>query len=252
MIPDPGEILRRRVTSATIVRILAFVPLFAAASLGAIWGYEANENRLYSGEHIGYAVGCGVFVGFGIFMWVVAPWHARRSVKMPKSVVCPACNYKIAGLAEARCPECGLPLTAEFISLPGEKTPPPRDPDRTTMRQLSTAVLRLVGVLGIIGTAPVLIFAIVEAVQLYLGNGSRRYGSSEIDPPTLVMTTVFFAMFLSLAVFGPRISGFIVPKRTRFARGSELRALSAMHDAPAAKASAADGAGEHDQPPPPS
>lgn len=211
MIPDPGEILRRRTTSATVVRILAFVPLFAGAAVGAIWGYAANEDRLYAGEHMGYAVAIGVFVFFACLMWALAPWHARRSVKMPKSVVCPACNYKIAGLTEARCPECGLPLTSEFIAAPGERTPPPRDPDRATLRQIATAVLRLTGVLIGVFATPYLIYFAIETAQFLLG--SNNYYDWDEFGTGLILITGLFVIACALVVFGKLLSGYIVPSR---------------------------------------
>jgi hypothetical protein len=211
MIPDPGEILRKRTGSATVVRILALVPLFAGVCIAAAWGYAANEDRLYAGEHTGYGVSVGIFVGFAVLVWALAPWHARRSVKMPKSVVCPACNYKIAGLTEARCPECGLPLTAEFIAKPGEKTPPPRDPDRATMRQMATAITRLLAMIVALATTPYLIYFTVEFVRATSGNSYHDYDELIFG---LLAAGGVLVLAIGLFIFGRAISALIVPSRS--------------------------------------
>jgi len=216
MIPDPGEILRRRVTATTVVRIAALIPVMASVTIVAVWAGTAISSRMYMGEHIGYAAACAIFLAFAVLLWTLAPFNARRSVRMPKSVVCPACNYKIRGLIEARCPECGLPLTAEFIAKPGEKTPPPRDPDRTTMRQFATGIVRVLGVIGLVATVPGFIISGIETIR-YMGSSYQNQYQSLND--TLIPTMYFgmFALlFLLLMLSAKALSGLIVPPRSAF------------------------------------
>lgn len=210
MIPDPGEILRRRVTAATIVRIMAFVPVGIAFGIGSTWVHVAFAERLRTSDHIAFGASISVMLAMAVIMWTIAPTHARHSVKMPKSVVCPACNYKIQGLAEARCPECGLPLTSEFIAKPGEKTPPPRDPDRVMLRQFATGIVRLAAALGLIGTVPGFIISVVEAYRY------SAYTTNDEALLPVIYFGAFMLMFAALAYLAKRLSAIIVPPRTAF------------------------------------
>ena len=196
-----------------IVRILAFVPLLAAASIGAVWVFQTFESRLYRGEHLGYGAAVAVFIAIAVIMWMLAPWHARRSVRMPRRLECPSCRYRLEGLTEPRCPECGLFLTSEFVATPGEKTPPPRDPDRVLLRQIATTVLRLIAIVGLVCCVPYLLFAVIESVRAM--SGVSVYGSS-VEWEAAVFFVSLVAVFVSMLVWGSSLSAFIVPARARF------------------------------------
>ncbi|GIK19629.1 MAG: hypothetical protein AMXMBFR77_19630 [Phycisphaerales bacterium] len=62
---------------------------------------------------------------------------------------CPACRYRLEGLVEARCPECGLALSPEFMGLSPERDSNLRRTARVIRtREIVAVVLRFCGVLA--------------------------------------------------------------------------------------------------------
>jgi hypothetical protein len=228
MIPDPAEILRRRVTAATVVRLLVFAPVLIAVSIGVAWLTHTLDSRLHTTEHVAYACAVSVFLAMAVIMWVIAPWHARHAVRVPKKFECPGCRYRLEGLTEARCSECGMLLTSEFVAQPGERTPRPRDPDREMMRQIATGVLRVVTALGVLACLPYLVFAVIDTVRVMIG--TSYYGN---DVEWELAAFFGFLMLVSALVFafGARLSALIVPARARFEPRDRPRAAGAQRDA---------------------
>jgi hypothetical protein len=148
-----------------------------------------------------------LFCVAAVVMWSLAPFSARQAVRMPRHIECPGCRYRLEGLTEQRCPECGLLLTGEFLADPGEHTPPPRDPDRFLLRQIATMVVRLSMAIAMLINLPIALFGTVETIQW------------ATDPwewaPVLVAYFMLLVCFTTLLLAG-KLSGFIVPRRSKF------------------------------------
>ncbi len=148
MIPNASEVIRRRWTIATVLRVLS-IPVFLSAAIPILsWIAEGIQDsdlldvswywpRMFSGAvlMIGGAAG---FALAGLIARFVVP--ARDGVR------CPRCRYRLEGLVEARCPECGLTLTPEFLGVPGEPDKPePSAVHLVKLRDTLVPILRLAG-----------------------------------------------------------------------------------------------------------
>ena len=89
----------------------------AAGVVGAVVGVTIGFTVEYSGDDIAIYIGCMLWP----LLWIVATlfvWretNAERGDRLDRTgastVVCPACQYNLTGLREARCPECGAGYT---------------------------------------------------------------------------------------------------------------------------------------------
>jgi hypothetical protein len=115
MVPDAATIARRRHLLRTIVRCTALVllimfvgPVLSAVLVsvleGATFGPRFFVRVAASAGPVLAAVALLAFER-RLVMWLV-PMGSHR---------CPQCDYFLVSLVEPRCPECGLPLTREFL-----------------------------------------------------------------------------------------------------------------------------------------
>lgn len=128
MIPDAAEIVCARHRTAATVRLVALIgtlmfvcfgvrvltELFMAGGFPAAgWGWARLATTL------GGAAAGGV-------LFLMAPWISRWCVRPPGPPSCPKCIYNLQDLPRARCPECGLVLTTDFLptSWPERETRP--------------------------------------------------------------------------------------------------------------------------------
>jgi len=209
MIPDPGEILRRRVTAATIIRIIAVIP--ATASVGVATGWIVRtivDSWMDAEDHVAFAVMTGIFAVIAAVQWAIAPFLSRKMIRVPRAVVCPGCNYRLVGLTTHQCPECGLPLTREFLAEPGAHTPPPRDPDRALLCQVATTVLRLLLIVSLLIFVPVSIFTTIEVAR-WSGNDPEEW---------IALAALYMFVILNggLVLLAGLLARLIVPQRRRF------------------------------------
>jgi hypothetical protein len=121
MVPDAATIARRRHLLRTIIRCaaLGLLLLFGAQVVVAVV-IGLLENMFLGASFFGRVLAGAwpVFAGLALLLfekrlvvWLV-PIGSQR---------CPQCDYFLVSLVEPKCPECGLPLTREFMD-PGVPT----------------------------------------------------------------------------------------------------------------------------------
>jgi hypothetical protein len=99
-------------------RKISAIALIAAALVG---GLLYHLIQRYFDIDVGIFVGCTggalLFMLASTFVW--RETATERSGRMRhtnvQAVVCPACNYNLSGLCEARCPECGARYTLDEL-----------------------------------------------------------------------------------------------------------------------------------------
>ncbi|MBZ0172902.1 MAG: hypothetical protein K8E66_11015, partial [Phycisphaerales bacterium] len=120
MIPNAAEITRRRVTAATVFRFFVVIPLLISLipifEMLSIWLNPEHWNHSEVLALISPLIGVTVLLGSVAVIWSLAPWAARRAIKVPRVNTCPACQYKLQGLNSPQCSECGLTLTPEYLA----------------------------------------------------------------------------------------------------------------------------------------
>jgi hypothetical protein len=151
MLPDASEIVRRRLTAFAVLRVIALVCMLPAVGPLAFLASEAldprfNRSSFWSDLPASVAV-IIVMLLPGFSIWWGARWFARWMVPVHARPRCPRCDYALEGLTEPVCPECGLPLTREFM--PGSPPPPPasREDQIVRLRDTFTPVVRLIALL---------------------------------------------------------------------------------------------------------
>ncbi|MEO1511361.1 MAG: hypothetical protein AAFU70_04740, partial [Planctomycetota bacterium] len=153
----------------------------------------------------------------GLISWVFSHRIARGLVPVRTAIHCPGCGYRIEGLEEARCPECGLELPAEFMGAgrPDQGSEPDRAAHLIKMRDTLTPVIK------IIGFALMLVFGLVTVtVGVNLYHDIQRGWADPEDVNVMsiwvaimgVLTLVHAGMFM----FGFRAARlFMPPARTK-------------------------------------
>ena len=206
MIPDAAETVRRRVAATLAIRVLCFPFLMIALVPFGIWISEGIvDGDLFVPR---YFLGPVIFGSLGLLVtgafFLASGGLAKLLVKPATYNQCPRCGYRLEGLVEPVCSECGLPLTREFM---GEPRPavPADTPElcRARMVTLFTPILRLAAGVGAFasGSLASLIFLLMLV--------------NDFDEEPLAVTVVlFFGMcFLVLVFFGGRrITEFMVPR----------------------------------------
>ncbi len=149
MVPSPAEVARRRWTLLIVLRCVSFLGLSATVLPLASWISEGlRDGDLFSIIYYWPRIVGGLlpFLFFA-FVLMFGRLFVHLVVPLRKWSECPACRYRLEGLVEARCPECGLALSPEFMG-----QPPARDSGlRRTARVIRTrenvaVVLRCCGV----------------------------------------------------------------------------------------------------------
>ena len=209
MVPNASEITRRRLTAATVIRLLAVLILaFGLIPMTAL-GVEYAEGWIdwHDFDEWGpYFVAFAILAGASAAVWCLAPWAARLMIRVPRVPVCPNCRYKLEHLVTPQCTECGYTLTPEFLSTASEREEGLREPDTVWLRQIATLVLRLgagaflpIGCIGCFITA-------VDAIQR---NGWQSW--------SVVYAWAFVTLLAAgVTLFASNLSLLMVPGRARF------------------------------------
>ncbi|MEM0983151.1 MAG: hypothetical protein AAGI17_04275 [Planctomycetota bacterium] len=204
-------------TITAVVRMLAFIPFLPTIVFLGIVAVFAVLDIIGEGQND--VEPYVIFPVLTIFLWAgslgifaAAPLVARWFVPANPKIRCPACNYRIEGLTEPRCPECGVPLPPEFMGeAPGgiESRPLEERLIFATVRQkqILTAVVRVLGFLGAVA------FAIPT-----LGMIAAMFEEG-FDVPEVYIFSTFALGFITLgglffacAVFAPTVAYLLTPK----------------------------------------
>jgi hypothetical protein len=223
MIPSPSEILRRRVTAATVLRIAAVgVGMLTLFPLG-IWLAEgiADGDLLHLRYYTPNFVGAGVIATSSAALWALAPLAARLAIPVPRVHTCPGCRYRLQGLHAPQCPECGLPLTPEFMTTPADPAHRHRRADLVFLRQIAALAIRLASLLAAL---PVSIYLFNMLMNLISRPDFRN--AAFTVPPLIASGLVLLGYLLA-----PRLALRVVLTRAGFERPvlwSVLAAASAV------------------------
>ena len=209
MVPNASEITRRRLTAATVIRLLAV--LIAAFSLvpNIAFAVQVAEGWMDWDDFddwMPFVVAAGMLYASSATVWALAPWVSRLMIRVPRVSVCPNCRYKLEHLATPQCTECGYTLTPDFLTSERERSSGEREPDTIWLRQIATIVMRLfTGLVVPIGCVACFITA-VHAIE---------------EPRWNAWTAVYAWSFVTLfaggvLLFASTLSRLLVPGRRRF------------------------------------
>lgn len=188
MVPRPGEIVRRRLTVVTVLRIgvlglavVLTIPWFASAFYWLVWiaingpytqqtwgGSQTTDIGETAAGMIAMTIYCAVIYLFAWIGWLTVPFFARRLVPFRAINTCPKCRYPLQGLVDPMCPECGIPLGQEYIDISYGRPVRWSTHQRSVRaaRQSFAAIFRFIGILAVLATMGVGIQAVV-AVYWY-------------------------------------------------------------------------------------
>jgi hypothetical protein len=200
MVPNAAEVARRRWTVAIVLRCAAMGLLLLATWPLFNWLTEgfADGDLLNMEYYAGPIVLTALLVIVGFMLALLSRPLARLLVPIRPYSACPACNYRLEGLAEPRCPECGLPLSPEFLG----EAPPEDAALRTTAdalraRATLVTVFRAVGIflLPFVGLYALsfMFFVLVEGLDDLTGSEVFDAGA----------TLAVLGSFTSLLLFRP-------------------------------------------------
>ena len=208
MVPNASEITRRRVTAATVLRLIAvFVSLFAMIPIIALGVQIAEGGFRWRFNRFGpFIIAAAIILTTTFVLWILTPWITRLMIRVPRVAVCPNCRFKLEGLMTPRCNECGYTLTAEFLTTAAERAGGVREPDTIWLRQICALICRLVG--GAFLPAA----AIGSFVTAYEAIREPRW--NDWLPVFLWAGSGVFA--LGVLIFATTISILFVPGRQRF------------------------------------
>ena len=96
----------------------------AAVAAGIVIGGLVGMLEEDVGAFVGSAAAPLLWLGATAFIWREARGEVVSRGADGGTVVCPACDYNLAGLREARCPECGVQFTLDelFARQPGRES----------------------------------------------------------------------------------------------------------------------------------
>lgn len=212
MIPNAAEIARRRVTAATVYRFFVVIPLLISLipifEMLNIWFNPGHWNHGENLASIGPLIGVALLLGSAAILWALAPWAARRAIKVPRVNTCPACRYKLQGLNAPQCPECGLTLTPEYLA--SDLAPDDREPDTVFLRQISVMVLRGTALIACI---PLAVWFAASLVYLFIDG--FRYGEVAEYLMQAAISGVGLLVAVGVILFARSLAAFIVPQRSK-------------------------------------
>jgi hypothetical protein len=171
MIPTASELARRRHTTIIVLRMLALIPaaitifVFAAALQQVMLGYMSVEDAIVIAAMLGVGIATVVITFF------VLPLFVGLFVPRSRKLACPFCDYGLEGLTEPRCPECGGPLTPEFMGNAPEHTGRHDEPPQVVVerrRSLWAGVIRGIGVVAFVGALPFLLVPGIAMIVMAL------------------------------------------------------------------------------------
>ena len=237
MVPNASELARRRHTLVTVFRLLALIPsgLTLVVISAGIWvGFENTRFGFFDWRDY---IGFGIFTTLGLsaaaFAWWGLPLLAGLFVPRVRDLRCPFCNYKLEGLTEPRCPECGQPLTPEFMGQPPQHSAEPADPPALAVERLRAIMHPTVRVIGCLGAGLFGGLSLVLAPVAFVTYNNQNYPGEWIFPAAWL-----FGLALPVATFSfvwllmPRlITRWLVPAprlKNRSANSQEHAAGSSL------------------------
>lgn len=204
MVPRPSEIVRRRLTVATILRTAILfvsagivVPLVATqffwfawiAVSGSYTWTNWNGTHTWTLSDAGGTLTASLMVSVGLSLvamlcWALVPATTRSLVPFRRADLCPQCRYPVMGLNEPRCPECGTWLDDEFRT-------PTRRPRRwpTSARSIEAGRATVAAVFRFFGVCVFPCAAIAAVVWLFALLSSAIYAQSAEEWIMLVAVT---------------------------------------------------------------
>jgi len=214
MVPNASEMARRRLTARTAIRFACALVLLITLFPFVSWLSEGLRDGDFFdfSYYLGRIILTGIFLVLPVVIWLLQGVLARWLVPMPRAVCCPGCGQDTSGLVEQRCPECGLPLTAEFL----DPTRPPEfhtDGPALGMKRRETAaiVFRVIGIPFVCFMALYWIALIAAVAVSFLDpNESLFVGASEIVS-TFVWTLGLTLLAIALCFRARWLAAFAVP-----------------------------------------
>ncbi|MFG0305085.1 MAG: hypothetical protein ACF8Q5_02585 [Phycisphaerales bacterium JB040] len=214
MIPNASEMLRRRLTARTLIRLACVALLLIAIVPFVSWLMEGIRdddffNLYYYTDRI---VLTGVFVVLPVVVWLLQGILVRWLVPMPRGVRCPGCGQDTTGLVEQRCPECALPLTAEFLD-PARPPEVHLDGPALALKRRETAAI-VFRIIGIPFALVMLIYwlALAAAVVISLVDPHESIFIGVSDVVTTFVWTLGLTLTAALLCLRPRwLAAFAVP-----------------------------------------
>lgn len=205
MIPDPADIIRRRITATLILRVVAVLVALAALVPILIWlAVGIVEGSLWRADsYMPAFIVASIVSTVAALLWFLAPLLARFAVPVPRVIKCPACLYRLQGVNAPQCPECGLTLTPEFLNPERHRPPRRAGPDTILLRQVMLLAIRLI---ALAGTIPSLLYLFIA---FSIWRSDPLYQSPWITMPPALMLVVL----TTLLVIAPTIAILAVPDR---------------------------------------
>jgi len=207
MIPDAAEVTRRRVSAALAIRVLTVPFLYISLFPIAAWiGEGVDDGDLFEiGYYLGQIVVGVVGICICLTVMALAGVFSRLLIKPTRYNKCPGCHYRLEGLIEPRCSECGLELSREFMGEPREPGKlEPMQVYRARMVSVFAPIVRLCA--GLIMFVSAFIGGLIFLVMMFNGRWQEE--------PLAVATTFAVGALFSMGVFlsGDSIASFMVPK----------------------------------------
>ncbi len=211
MIPNASEVVRRRWVFVSVLRLLGVVGVLVALPAAALWIAEGVRDDDLLDITYYWPRMLMSLSGFGAaFVALLGAKRVSRWIVPARTTTsCPRCWYRLEGLVEPICPECGLTLTPEFMGGTREEpAPEPRAVRLVKIRDLMTPWVRLVGLLMVLTYG---LYAFVVSVGLLV--------DAPNDPATLIglWITVIFAWIVliggvGMIIRGEWVSAMLVPR----------------------------------------
>ncbi|MAY75906.1 MAG: hypothetical protein CMJ31_14535 [Phycisphaerae bacterium] len=218
MIPNASDLARRRQVIITVFRMIAVAPVLLMLFITAM---IVGQSLQWGGMDKEAWIGVGVVNGLGLtafsILFFFLPAIAGVFLPRRRTPSCPFCDYQLEGLAEPRCPECGNPLTPEFMGLPPAHDSPALEPLAVTIerrRSLFTSVIRLIGWLALLLAFPLFLWGLTATSMEFFNDFSRR---SIIPWASFLIgfATPFLVLAIVLAFFGAKVARLVVPRIKR-------------------------------------
>lgn len=200
MIPNAAEIVRRRVTTATIIRLIAVTTAITNIIPLSQWvAYGIRRDFFEPWILFPCAVAVALISAAAILLWSLAPWLSRVAMRVPRVPVCPGCLYKLHGINAPQCPECGLTLTDDFLGAGRKTRPHAPKPETLFLRQIAAVVVRLA---ALAAAFVLLLFLIVDVSVDLAYRGTVRW---EDFLAPVISFLVIAPIFFSASIIAARV-----------------------------------------------
>lgn len=208
MVPSASDIVRRRLTVVTVLRLLAVGVAHVALIPSTIVTVEYIDGMRFTSYHdwVPFVVAISFILGAAFIVWCLAPLAARLMIRVPRVTVCPNCRFKLDHLMSPQCVECGYTLTPEFMQTNTEKREHIREPDTVLLRQIASLIIRLAAGVFVPISAVSCFVMVMQAIEY-----------PEWNHWTPAFAWAFVGLFaLTLTLFASHVAMLIVPRRKRF------------------------------------